>query len=50
MSDGRNPTLGDTVEPKPCAPEADGELRDEDIVNISGGGEAKNANNGELVA
>ena len=31
--------------PKPQAPELEGELRDEDIETVSGGG--KNANNGE---
>jgi hypothetical protein len=33
------------IEPKPHTPEVEGELRDEDIETISGGG--KNANNGE---
>jgi len=33
------------IEPKPWTPEVEGELRDEDIETVSGGG--KNANNGE---
>jgi hypothetical protein len=43
-------TIVTGIEPNPSVPSNDGELRDEDIEMISGGGDfnaAKNANNGE---